>query len=1708
MSMTTALIYDLTELAADLSGYDAEDLIADQTFLELGFDSLFLTQLATAVSNQFGTQVTFRSLFSDHPSIARLAQFLEPNLDGETRAKYAHRNATAADDQTASLATPAELTTLPTPTAAPEQSTPVIQPSIAQPTPVRAPSSGLQSLLAEQLALMTQQLELLGAGSSASATVQSAPPSTIAEPSVPAPSTQLSTERSSSDQPTDEPIELPAGFGPGTVSSETAEITAEQQAHLDRLIQDYTARTAGSKESTQQYRQWHADPRTASGFNPLWKEMVYPVVVNQSKGCRLWDTDGNEYIDLLNGFGPNFLGHSPEFITDALIDQLRSGVEIGPQTPLAGETAKMICEFSGMDRATFVNTGSEAVQAAMRIARTCTGRDKIVAFSGDYHGNFDEVLIRAGGPAGKRKTVPLAPGIPRASVSNMEVLDYGADSALRRIEAIASDVAAVVVEPIQSRRPELQPREFLHRLRALTEQHGIVLVFDEVITGFRSQPGGAQAFYDVKADLVTYGKIVGGGMPIGVVAGRQSLMDTFDGGHWQYGDNSFPEAGVTFFAGTFIRHPLTIKATHETVKYLLKHGAEVYERVNRNADWLCQRINNLFTAYGIDIEVPHCNSQIFVRVNEPHPLAGLLFYHLRLRGIYLQEGFPCYLTDAHEQHDLEAIVDAFTQATEQLVALGVFGDVSHLPDTAIDDSSVFPITDSQMEIWFDSVASESAACAYNESDTLKLSGPLDVERLKRSLHTVVDRHDAFRLRFDDHGQWLAPDAQFDLQHTDLRQAEAGRWAEIRTGFGQQSFDLQQGPVCRAHLVTLADKEHYLVFAAHHLVYDGWSADVLLHELSVAYNSQGNPPSNAAQSFRTFVLAQTSESAQSLRRESSRYWLERLQQTLPEPLQLPNDHSRPAIWDHNGDTASHMIDPGLSQQLEQCAASQGVTMYALTLAAYRVLLARLSGQQQFAIGTSVSSQPIVGFPDMIGLGLNFIPVPVQLHDEATITTLLDSAMSDVLTVAEHPHTTLATLLQDLDLPRDLSRPLLAQTVFNYAPKSSRIEFEGLTSEREENPRSYVHSELFANITQTDRGLQLDWDFATALFDCKTVERWMECYENILRQFVVDPSLTMAQIDLPTEAQSRQLATFSRGPDLVIPDCWVHDLVQRNGKPSANIAVSDEHNELNYAELQQHSLALRSQLWAQGAKPGDRIGIVAERSVLLPIAVLGILAAGCTYLPLDPTHPQQRLIDIMEQAKPTLVVRLGDAGPMLSDATPELSFSLDTPVATEAPQFELPPASELGHHLLFTSGSTGRPKGVLVRHREVINFLLSMAQTPGIKPSDRLVAATTLTFDISILELLLPLTVGASVHIASEQDVNEPAMLAQLVTARDANVFQATPSGYRALLDDGWQPTDGMLLLCGGEALDAELADRLLQHRVDLWNMYGPTETTVWSSCGRITDANQISIGTPIANTVIQVVDERDRRVPVGVAGELVIGGLGLAQGYLDRPNLTAIRFAECDGHRWYRTGDRARWRADGQLEHLGRNDDQVKVRGFRIELGEIESALNSAPAIQGAAVRLIELAPGDQRLVAYCVNSDRRLSTIKLRKALRLVLPDYMIPQHFVSLDAMPLNSSGKVDRNRLPLPTEVVEQQRGQTPLSGDAEHKIGAIWQGLIGVSSIDAHDNFFDLGGHSLLAVKAVQAMHDAFGQRVPPQTLVMSNLRELAKQFSTATDVSQAS
>jgi amino acid adenylation domain-containing protein len=1702
----------LAEMFEELSGVDISATDSAATFLELGFDSLFLTQAAQALQERFGIKITFRQLLNDISSLGTLTEYVASNLSPEMFGDP------AVSPTGASAATPA----------------PTMSAQIAQAGPEQAGAaskSALEQLMREQLQAMNQlfakQLEAFQ-GSTSVVSVPAAP-TTMSVSQVAGNAKPLAGDSGSStaaSKPSGEEIKA---FGPykPPQTSQTNELTEKQQKSLRTLVDRVSQRTARSKSLTQQYRNVLADPRVVSGFRPQWKEMVYSIVTDRSKGSRIWDIDGNEYIDLVNGFGPIMLGHRPEFVEKAIEEQLHLGFETGPQTPLAGEVAQMFCEMTGNERMAFCNTGSEAVLAALRVSRTVTGRSKVVMFAGDYHGMFDEVLVKGfKNKAGEPQSGPIAPGIPKQSVSNMIVLDYGTEASLAWIRQNAKDLAAVLVEPVQSRHPDMRPVEFLKEVRKITEDVGTALIFDEVVTGFRVHQGGCQALFGIRADLATYGKVVAGGMPIGVIAGKARFMDALDGGMWQYGDDSYPEVGVTFFAGTFVRHPLAVAAMKAVLLHFVEQGPALQVRLNERTTKLVRTLNEVVERHGLPTRIESFGSFFYFAFPSTERFASLFYFYMRDKGIHIREGFPCFLTTAHSDADLEAIVHAFEQSAIEMRQAGFFNEpgagavvagTSTVSGTAArEEAHAAPLTESQLEIWLSDQLSEEASCSYNESFSLRLHGNLDEAALRRALDSIISRHQALRASFGGEGeiQNFAGAMKFDLPTVDLTslpfEEREIRLRQIITEDAHTAFRLSSGPLARAQLVKMATEHRILIFTAHHIVCDGWSTNVLLDELSQAYNAvvggkDWSPPTPMA--FADYANSQAKFVDSSEGKRIEQYWIEQFKEPVPL-LNLPVDRPRPVIKGFQGATYRTKIDQDSYNRVKKFGAGQKCTLFVTLLAGFEILLSRLSGQDDIAVGVPTAGQSLLDDGNLVGHCVNFIPLRGRLSGNPTCADFLKQMKQTVLAGYEHQNYTYGRLVRKLALKRDPSRLPLTEIQFNLERVGDKLGFAGLEAEVDPNPKSFVNFDIFLNVIEAKDGLTVDCDYNTELFDEATIERWLGHYKVLLEGMAAQAERPISSLPLLSTSEMRRLVQgWNDTRSERQSGLTVHGLVEAQAARSPDsTAVVFGANHLTYAELDRRSNQLAQHLRKLGVKPGVLVGVFVERSLEMLVALLGTLKAGGVYVPIDPTFPPERVRFVLDDAGASVVLTqdpltknwsFGEAKVVKLDSDWELIARGD---ASRLDNLATP--EDLAY-VIYTSGSTGTPKGVEVPHRAVVNLLQAMQVQPGLDKTDVLAAVTTLSFDISGLELFLPLCVGAKLAIVSRETAQYSVQLLQYLKEVKATVVQATPVTWQQLLEAGWNGEPALKILCGGEAFPRELANELVKRAASVWNMYGPTETTIWSAVLEVKKGGgPVPIGWPIANTELFVLDRERQIVPIGVPGELYISGLGLARGYHNRPELTAEKFVsnpfarETDA-KMYRTGDLVRRLRDGTLEFLGRMDNQIKLRGFRIELGEIESVLGNHPSVTQCVVSLREDVAGEKRLIGYIVPTKGLAPTsAELRDFIVGKLPAYMAPAAYVVLDAMPLTPNGKIDRGALPAPNWS-KQQEGTTYAAprGAEEETMAGIWAEVLRLDRVGVSDNLFELGADSL-HVFQIAARANKAGIAVTPRQILQ--LRTIAAIF----------
>ena len=1015
-----------------------------------------------------------------------------------------------------------------------------------------------------------------------------------------------------------------------------------------------------------------------------------------------------------------------------------------------------------------------------------------------------------------------------------------------------------------------------------------------------------------------------------------------------------------------------------------------------------------------------------------------------------------------------------------------------------------PISYAQQRLWFlDQM--DPGNTHYNIALPIRVAGVLDVAAMVGALNALPLRHEALRTRIrnvdgnpraelmenvgnvvrmaDVSG--LAPDA---------RVREAQRMAAAH---GASSFDLARGPLISCLLVRLADDDHVLALCMHHIASDGWSIAVASKEVCVLYDAAvaglASPLPELTLQYIDFAAWQREQMNSGLLAQQLGFWQRELA-GAPVLLELPTDRPRPMVLTYRGTRRRFRIEPEQLVSLKAFARANGVTLYMVLLAAFQVLLHRYSGQDDVVVGSPLANRDDPALEPVIGCFVNNIAMRGRLGGNPSFREFLAQTSTAVLAAFDNREVPFDRVVEALRPERSTSHSPVFQAMFTLhsfpidpaQPQGLQVELMPLPDDGSEASRF----DLTMEIDEHEDGLRTHFEYASDLFEEATVARMFGEYAELLRSAVAEPELKLREIPMLTASDQRVLldevnaTRFDHDRSVCI-----HELVAAAAAATPDaIAVQASDATLTYGQLERRSNQMAQLLRERGVTDGSLVGVCLDRIADLPVALLAVLKAGAAYVPVDPAHPAERLVYTLTDASVACVITEAKFSTLVESANAPLLLVDDDDGAilaqsSHAP-FSVVRPEDLAY-VIYTSGSTGRPKGVEVEHRNVVNFLRSMAREPGFGRDDVLLAVTTPSFDIAGLEVFLPLICGARTVIASRADVLDGDQLIRLLDETHATVMQATPATWRLMLDTGWKGSSSLRVLCGGEAMPRDLARELLAKTGVIWNMYGPTETTIWSTTHRVTDAAQdIPIGHAIGNTTVYVLDESGRPAPIGVAGELCIGGEGVARGYRRRPELTQEKFVTIalEGRapeRVYRTGDVARVRSDLTLEFVGRRDHQVKVRGYRIELGEIESVLVEHASVRRAVVLVREDTPGDQRLVAYVVPADGEFNDAEaLRSLLRARLPEYMVPSTIVPLLELPLTPNGKIDRKALPAPASLQPAPGAAVDIvMTDPQRRVAAIWREVLRVEHLGVDDNFFDRGGHSLLVVKVHAALRREF-------------------------------
>jgi amino acid adenylation domain-containing protein/non-ribosomal peptide synthase protein (TIGR01720 family) len=1061
-------------------------------------------------------------------------------------------------------------------------------------------------------------------------------------------------------------------------------------------------------------------------------------------------------------------------------------------------------------------------------------------------------------------------------------------------------------------------------------------------------------------------------------------------------------------------------------------------------------------------------------------------------------------------------------------------------------SKLNPMSFAQQRLWFlDQM--EPGTAAYNLFTGYRLAGPLDLTALERSLSEILRRHEVLRTNFamieGRLVQILNPARPLELPLVDLSEVpkheREARLSGLANEEAQRSFDLARGPVLRATLIKLAPEEHVSLLAVHHIVFDGWSMEIFLREMAVLYDafSRGaaSPLRNLFMQYGDFARWQRQTLQGNRMEEVLSYWREQLRDA-PPLLELPTDRARTAMQSFAGTQLPFALSPSLSESLRALSREAGVTLFMLLLAAFKVLLCRYSGQENIVVATPIAGRDQSEIEGLIGFFVNTLVLHTDLSGNPSFREVLERVREVALGAYAHQELPFEKLVEEIRPERDTSRNPLFQVMFVLqnvsasTPEAPEIKTAGLTMTRLDVDSVTAQFDLTIGLIERDEDLVLWIEYNTHLFNRDRIERMAGHLRSLLTAVADDPALKLSDVPLLTEPEREQLlAEWNQTASAYSDDQCIHQLFEAQAEKSPEaVALVLEEQSMTYRELTVAANRLANHLRELGVGAEARVGLLVERSFDMVVALLAILKAGGAYVPLDPNYPPDRISFILQDAQINVLVtqkhladRLGQHGAQVVQVDEDRetldSLGADSPVNLTTP--------DNNAVILYTSGSTGKPKGVAIQHRSLVNYVEFAIANYELTAADRLLQFASIGFDTSAEEIFCSLSCGASLVLRTAEMLDSTTHF--LTRCHELGITMLTlPTAYwhqltASLTDRDWDLAGGVRLwIAGGEPMQLQSVrewQKRLGKRVRLLNSYGPTEATIACTGYELSEAgddlealSQVPIGRPLRNTELYVVDHRLQPVAVGVYGELCIGGAGLSRGYLNRPDVTAEKFIPHPfngsvGQRLYRTGDVARFLADGNLEFFGRSDQQVKIRGFRIEMGEIETVLGGHPALRESVVMARNGGGGEKRLIGYVVpRAWPGPSTTELREFLKAHLPEYMVPSIFMALESLPLTASRKIDRRALPAPDQSRPELAVEMVAPRNAvEKKLAEIWKSVLRLAKVGVFDSFFELGGDSILSIQVVSRASQAGLRITPKQIFLNQTIAELASVIDTETE-----
>lgn len=1620
--MTQERVFEIVvEIISEVSGVESADLEWETNLLEIGIDSLMFVRIGRQLEKRFQLTISMKAFYNSLHRVRPLVVYLLEN---------------------GQFVVPLELNN-PEPlravsnTQPPPSSVNSLHPSISQPQ--------MDDIMRRHLALMEAYLGISKGDSFPPTQTSIAGVSTIKN------SAKVDTR-------------MRANFSGVQIDPEPG-LTEKQKHYIEDLTRRIVSKTSKSKSYTQKNRQNLADWKHSLQFKQSLKQLKYPIVSDRAKGSRIYDIDGNEFIDVALGMGVHFFGHNPDFISKALHQQLDRTYSLGPQSDLAGEVARKIKQITGVERVSFSVTGSGAVMIAQRIARAATGKPEIAQFGGSYHGIGSEALMMKE----DEKTIPISPGIPYNLAENVLLLDYDTEEALERIRANKDELAAVIVEPVQSRRPSHQPQRFLRQLRKLTEELGIILIFDEMINGFRIHPGGAQAWFGIQADLVTYGKIVGGSMPLSVIGGKAEYLNLIDGGFWDFEDETHPDGNTIFTGGTHNRHPLALAAANAVLDRIIEDKGKMYEALNQKTSSMIREINHFFESNAVSLKASSFGSQFRIESLTSLFEQELFHYSLLDKGIYTWEQRINCLSIAHSDADIETIIHGVKASVEDLRK----GGFDLHSDSQV-NRRIFPMSSVQRRLYALNQR-DGAEMPYHLSGIWKLKGKIDSALIQDAFHQVIKRHESLRTAFSIcDGEWvqqIVEEPRFFIESLSVQ----GFDPQVMIERFIRPFDLETPPLLRVGISQTSEGETYLLLDVHHIATDGLSMNIVLQEFSKLYDGIKLKPvsrqyRHAQQSLEAFESTHGAKT-------QAKYWKQVFNEGIPV-LELPLDHPRPAVSSFSGDKRLLVISPNETKKLETFASKSGASLFMVLLSAYAALLNRLSHANEVVVGLPVGGRGDEANDHVVGMFVNSLPLKLNISSKDSLMGLLEHVKEQALNAYDNQDFPFESLIQMLHCEILPNRNPMFDVMFAFENADDRImRTNELTLESIDQFEGSGMFDFNIDVIRENGALNVRFHYATELFDPATIERWMQYYSNILRAFSNGHDDPIQKLSIIPDSELKALEAWESGEipaDLnptTLLDHWEHTVK----KYPERTALISKDKAFSFLELDGIANAVAHQLLAQiNIQPNDRLALFTDSTAESIVGMLAVQKCGAAYVPIDPTFPEDRVRFLIEDCNAKAIVSDRD---FEWGSIQSVQVKLNTAPVSESPQNKLCPGSLA--YIIYTSGSTGTPKGVMIEHQSIVNSILWRQKIYNYTQNDVTLQLPAITFDASVVDIYPVLFSGGCLVVNSTADKQDLRHLEHCIKTHGVTNLLATPSLYSLLLDEiATSLRQLRFVTLAGEALDQALLSRHFNclPSTRLYNEYGPTENSVISTEAELfADTKRVSIGHPITGVTVNIVGLDDEKCPIGVFGEIVLSGENVARGYLNREELTAKAFTTLSSLqdstvRCYRTGDIGRWLPDGSIEYQGRIDHQVKIRGYRIELSEIEARMKEIEGLDEAIV-LPKGTAETKKLVAY-FSTHKAIKSAAIKQHLQEKLPHYMVPQSITELESFPLTRSGKIDRKQL-LDLDVTNDIHTMLEPETEAECVLHKVWSDVLKLPNLSVLDDYFSLGGDSIKGIQIVSRL-----------------------------------